>query len=145
MGYYALSYYPYKNKIDFLVRTNKSIISNKTLILLRRILVLKKETNFNNSQSSDFFLRTRAMMSVYNKFTFQKRRHIPNNLWKLDRFLWSYVSYIHMDINDITSLYLNFKVYPNEMKIYEYSYVIFQKDINNLTNLELIELYKIGK
>ena len=74
-----------------------------------------------------------------------------NKHWRLDRLFWGIFSYLDFDNKDIMALYVNFPLYPGceklqrRCKMYEYSEVMFGKNINELNDDELLALFQKGK
>jgi len=143
LGYYVFSFYPYVQNISNKVAEIN--IEKRQLDVLYNLIILEKRINLksmNSKMSADHLLRRQVFMAVYNEIFAESKTR--NFYWRLERWLWSYMSYLNFNKEDIVHLYLYYRVYPKHTNIIQYSKTFFGKDINNLNSLELKELYKIG-
>jgi len=143
LGYYVFSFYPYVQNISN--KVEEINIEKRQLNDLYNLIVLEKRINLkimNSKMSVDLLLRKQVFMAVYNEILVESKTR--NFYWRLDRWLWSYMSYLNFNKEAIVHLYLYYRVYPKHTNIIQYSKTFFGKNINNLTRLELKELYKIG-
>ena len=104
-GYYFISFYPYLNRMEEII---KKIDSNNLEIARKDIFEEKRKTLIISQQniSINSLLRRQAMMSVYNDFVVDNRHKKFKGLWRIDRLFWSYLSYLHFSNNDIFKIYL---------------------------------------
>ena len=143
LGYYVFSFYPYIQKI--LNKVEKVNINKEQLEDLHELIVLEKQMNLKamkSNMSVNLLLRKQVFISIYNEEVINSQN--KKKYWKLDRWLWSYISYVNFNNEAIVRLYLYYRVYPKHINIIKYSETFFGKDIKDLTSIELEKLYEMG-
>jgi hypothetical protein len=120
-GYYFISFYPYLNKMNWVIQKVETIIDHKKIDSLKKNIIEKKRKSLavsKKNMSVDSLMRRQAMMYIYNDFIINNRKKKLNRLWRFDRLFWSYMSYLHFNNDHIIKicLYYNSLSYRNMEK-----------------------------
>lgn len=144
--FYFISFYPSLKETNSNLITIKNNMSISDIQKFSKLVKREKQQNIKQSElqvSPNMLIRIQTMMILYvNYFTDNTK---SNFLWKLDRWIWAYFSFLHFSNDDILYLYLYNKIYSDNDKIYEYSKSFFNKSISELTNEEVEIIYKVGR